>query len=122
MPNPIRRRVFYSFHYKDDVTRVAKIRNIGQIEDNRPATPNEWEQVSGGPDSKRQITRWINEQMRGRTCCVVLIGEKTANRYWINHEIEKAWRDGMGLVGIHIHNLDGLAPPPRGAAAANSLS
>ena len=43
--------------------------------------------------------------MRGRVCTVVLIGEKTANRDWINYEIIKSWKDGMGVVGIHIHGL-----------------
>lgn len=106
-----RRRVFYSFHYEADVTRVAKIRNIGAIESNRPATDNGWEQVKrGGPPA---IKRWINSEMRERTCAVVLIGEQTANRKWINYEIRKAWETGMGVVGVHIHNLSALRPTPR---------
>jgi hypothetical protein len=36
---------------------------------------------------------------------VVLIGERTAGRKWINYEIENSWDQGKGLVGIHVHNL-----------------
>ena len=43
--------------------------------------------------------------MKGRSCLIVLIGEKTANRKWINYEIKKAWREGKGVLGIYIHKL-----------------
>lgn len=97
------RRVFYSFYYKPDVMRVSQVRNIGALESNRPATDNDWETVKSGKDIA--IKRWITAQMKGRTCTVVLIGENTANREWINHEIIKSWDDGMGVVGIRIHGL-----------------
>lgn len=97
------RRVFYSFHYKPDVMRVSQVRNIGALEDNKPATDNDWETVVSGKDDA--IKRWIAEQMKGRTCTVVLVGENTANRKWVNHEIVKSWDDGLGVVGIRIHGL-----------------
>ena len=34
-----------------------------------------------------QIKEWIADQMKGRTCTVILAGANTANRKWINHEI-----------------------------------
>ena len=37
---------------------------------------------------------------------VVLVGPKTAGRKWINYEIEKAWKDGKGVVGIHVNKLE----------------
>ena len=43
--------------------------------------------------------------MHGKSCVVVLIGEYTANRPWVRYEIEKAWTEGKGVVGIYIHNL-----------------
>mgnify|MGYP001127727106 FL=1 len=97
------RRVFYSFHYKPDVMRVSQVRNIGALETNRPATDNDWETVKSGKDVA--IKRWITQQMNGRSCTVVLVGEDTANRKWINHEIIKSWKEGMGVVGIRIHGL-----------------
>ena len=97
------RRVFYSFHYKPDVMRVSQIRNIGTIEGNRPATDNDWEKIKSGKDIA--IKRWISAQMKGRSCTVVLVGENTANRKWINHEMVKSWDEGMGVVGIRIHGI-----------------
>lgn len=97
------RRVFYSFHYKPDCWRVSQVRNIGTIEDNKPASDNDWETVTKGGDAK--IEKWIADQMNGRSCTVLLIGNETANRKWINHEIIKTWNDKKGIVGIYIHNL-----------------
>jgi len=98
------RKVFYSFHYKPDNWRVAKIRNIGVIEGNRPASDNDWESIVGGGDDK--IKKWISEQMQGRSTTIVLIGTNTSGRKWINHEIVQSWDKGMGVLGIHIHNIE----------------
>lgn len=98
-----KRQVFYSFHYDPDCWRASTVRNIGAIEGNKPAPDNDWETIAGGGDDA--IKRWINEQMKYRTCTVVLVGNKTANRKWINHEIIKSWDEGMGVVGIHVHGL-----------------
>ncbi len=97
------RKCFYSFHYKPDVIRAARIRNIGRIEGNKPAVDNDWESITKAGDSA--IQRWIDDQLIARTCTIVLIGEETAGRKWIDYEITKSWNDGKGVVGIHIHNL-----------------
>lgn len=97
------RRVFYSFHYKLDNWRAAKVRNIGAIEGNQPASDNDWEAVTKGGDPA--IERWIDEEMKGRTCTVVLVGQSTAGRKWINYEIIESWKKGMGVLGIYIHNI-----------------
>lgn len=99
----MKRQVFYSFHFKNDVMRVAQVRNIGALEDNKPVSDNEWEEVkSKGDDS---IKKWIDDNMKYRSCVIVMIGEETSNRKWVKYEIKKAWNDGRGVVGIHIHNL-----------------
>ncbi|HDZ8840937.1 TIR domain-containing protein [Aeromonas dhakensis] len=100
------RKVFYSFHFVPDVTRVSQVRNIGSLEANKPASDNDWETVKSGKDSA--IKKWIADQMKGRTCTVVLVGEETANRKWINHEIVESWNKGMGVVGIYIHGLKNM--------------
>lgn len=97
------RRVFYSFHYEADSWRTSQVRNIGTIEGNRPVSDNAWEQVKRGGD--KAIQNWIDGQLKGRSCTIVLIGANTAGRKWINYEIEKSWNEGKGLLGIHIHNL-----------------
>ncbi len=97
------RRAFYSFHYKPDNWRASQVRNMGVIEGNPPASDNDWETIKKGGDSA--IKRWINKQMKGKSVAIVLIGEHTANRKWINYEIKQAWEKGKGVLGIHIHNL-----------------
>jgi len=97
------RRCFFSFHYKPDNWRVSKVRNIGVVEGNKPASDNDWETIVGGGD--RKIREWIENQMKGRRCAIVLIGANTAGRKWITYEISRAWNKGMGVLGIYIHNL-----------------
>lgn len=96
-------RAFYSFHYLPDNWRAATVRNIGAIEGNKPAPDNDWETIKRG--GEKAIKKWIADQMKGRSCTVVLVGSNTAGRKWINYEIIKSWDDGMGVVGIHIHGL-----------------
>lgn len=99
----MKRQVFYSFNYGEDAWRASQVRNMGIVDGNRPATDNEWQDVSrGGPLA---IRRWINQQMKYRSALVVLIGANTANRYWINYEIEHAWKEHMGVVGVYINRL-----------------
>lgn len=96
-------KCFYSFHYKPDNSRASQVRNIGAIEGNQPVSDNDWEAVTKGGDEA--IKKWIANQMKGKTCTIVLVGAETAKRKWINHEIIKSWDDGLGVVGIHIHGL-----------------
>lgn len=97
------RKVFFSFHYKPDNWRASQVRNIGQVEGNSPASDNDWETVTKGGDAA--IKKWIDEQMYGRSCVVVLVGAKTAGRKWIKYEIRKAWEAGKRLVGIYVNKL-----------------
>lgn len=97
------RKCFYSFHYKPDNWRASKVRNIGVIEGNQPVSDNDWEAITKGGDAA--IQNWIDGQLSGKSCSIVLIGTNTAGRKWINYEIEKSWNDKKGLVGIYIHNL-----------------
>ena len=104
-----KRRIFFSFHYELDAWRAAEVRNMGLVEGNAPVSDNDWEIVTRGGEGA--IKRWIAGQMRGRSCTILLVGAKTANRKWINYEIKKSWNDGKGLVGIYVHGLknqDGL--------------
>lgn len=97
------RRVFYSFDYENDCWRASMVRNIGVVLGNQPARDNTWESVKLSNDPA--IMRWINEQMNGRSCTIVLIGAETANSRWVNYEIEQSLSSGKGLFGIRIHQL-----------------
>ena len=98
-----KRQVFYSFHYKNDAMRVQLVRNMGMVDGNSPASPNEWESVVRKGDTA--IKQWIDNAMYYRSCVIVLVGSDTADRKWVKYEIKKAWDEGKGLLGIYIHNL-----------------
>lgn len=99
----MKRQVFYSFHFKNDCWRTGQVRNIGSIEGNKPVSENDWEEVKKKGDDN--IKKWINEQLKNRSCTIVLIGQQTSERKWVKYEIEKSWNDGKGVLGIYIHNL-----------------
>ena len=99
----MKRQVFFSFHYFRDAWRASQVRNIGVMEGNAPVSDNDWETVKRGGDAA--IQRWIDNQLQYRSCTIVLIGQETAGRPWIDYEIQKSWAMGKGVLGIYIHNL-----------------
>ncbi len=76
---------------------------MGVISGDAPVSVNDWETVKRGGD--RAIRNWIDENMKYKDCVVVLIGSETSKREWVLYEINKAWREKRGLLGIYIHNL-----------------
>ena len=98
-----KRQVFFSFHYDNDNWRAGQVRKMGTVDSSSTFSDNDWEEVKEKSESK--IKEWIDEQLNKRSCLVVLIGEKTANRKWINYEIKKAYELNKGIVGIYIHKL-----------------
>ncbi len=104
------RRAFFSFEYKPDAWRTSQVRNAGLVEGNVCVSDNAWESITRGGDAA--IQRWIDDQLDGKSCAIVLIGSTTAGRKWINYEICKAWNDRKGVLGVYIHNLlDALRRP-----------
>jgi Thoeris protein ThsB, TIR-like domain len=97
------RRVFFSFYFDEDGWRASQVRNIGRLEADNPVSDNEWEAVKRGGDPA--IQRWIDAQMEGKSCCVVLVGASTVHRKWVKYEIEKSWNSKKGVVGIRVHGL-----------------
>lgn len=97
------RKIFYSFHFSNDVMRVQQVRNMGVVEGNTPVTPNTWEEVK--KKGVAAVETWIDDNMKNKSCVIVLIGTDTHLRPWVKYEIEKAWKDGKGILGVYIHNL-----------------
>lgn len=97
------RHVFYSLHYEKDRSRVELIRKLADLVPNLEAKPAEWATLQRTGDFA--IKRWFEQQTRGRSCTIVLIGAETATRKYVRYEIERSWQLGLGLLGIHVHNL-----------------
>lgn len=79
------------------------MRNMGKVSDSSTFSDNDWEEVRYKTDSK--IKEWINDQLKKRSCLVVLVGAKTSERKWVKYEIEKAMELNKGIVGIRINRL-----------------
>jgi MTH538 TIR-like domain (DUF1863) len=99
----VARRAFFSFHFERDYWRASQVRQMGIIEGNPPCSDNEWEQVKRGGEGA--IRAWIDGQLEGKSCAIVLVGSETTTRRWVTYEIESAWNSGKGVFGIRVHNL-----------------
>lgn len=101
------RKVFYSFHFAKDAWRAGQVRNIGVVEKDEPVSDNDWEAIKKKGDDN--IRSWINAQIEGKSCVIVLIGAETASRPWVDYEIRRGWDQGKGVLGIRIHRLQDAA-------------
>jgi hypothetical protein len=101
------RRVFFSFHYQRDIWRVSQIRNSWVTKKSGDVAGYwdhaDWEKVEREGDSS--IRRWINQQLKGASVTIVLIGAETATRPYVLYEIQRSYEMGKGLLGIQIHNM-----------------
>jgi len=100
------RRVFFSFHYENDVWRAGQIRNSWVARDREAAgfwDAADWESVKRGGDEA--VHRWIKKQLENTSVTVVLIGAQTSERQYVLYEIEHSHNRGNGLLGIYIHNM-----------------
>ena len=121
-----KKKVFFSYYYEKDGNKVDDIRGMGLVRDIKPASKKEWDNICSKGDEA--VKNWIDTNMKDAETVVVFIGddtvdvvvdkekltdaeiaqiEDTIKRKWIIYEIEKAWNEGKGLLGIYIHNMDG---------------
>lgn len=98
--------VFYSFHYERDVHRVQLVRNIDVLEGQPLLNSQDWESMRNR--GRQAIEKWIGDQMRYKRAVVVLIGLETADRPWVQYEIQKAWSDRKPMLGVRIHALSSM--------------
>ncbi|HKO20348.1 MAG TPA: TIR domain-containing protein [Acidobacteriaceae bacterium] len=92
-----------SFYYKLDNWRVSQVKNIGAIDEQPILSANRWEEIKKkGEDA---IKDWIESNMKGRECLIVLVGSQTSGRRWVKYEIRRACERGIGVMGVYVHNL-----------------
>lgn len=99
----MKRQVFFSFEYNKDIWRAGQIRNMGKVDNSSTFSDNDWEEVKEKTDTA--IRNWIDNQLKMRSCLVVLIGSTTSTRKWVQYEIKKAYELNKGIVGIYINKL-----------------
>lgn len=100
------RRVFFSFHYDNDITRSMTVRNSWVTQGKEAAgfiDKAAFEQIKRQGDDA--VHRWIDKQLEGTTVTVVLIGTETLNRPFVQYEICKSLQRGNAVIGVHISGI-----------------
>lgn len=100
------RKVFFSFHFQNDIFRVNQVRNSWVTQGSESAgfiDKAEFEKIKRQGD--RSVEMWIDKQLFGTTVTVVLIGKETLERPYVKYEIMESKRRGNGIIGVKIHSL-----------------
>jgi len=100
------RKVFFSFHYANDINRSMTVRNSWVTQGKEAAgfiDKAEFEKIKR--NGEKAVCKWIDEQLCGTSVTVVLIGRETLNRPFVKYEICESLKKGNGVIGIYIHNI-----------------
>lgn len=99
------RRAFFSFKY-EDVSRAMVVRNSWVAQGKEAAgfiDAADFEKVKRQGDTA--IKNWIDNQLKGTSVTVVLVGERTCASRWVKYEIKKSIEIGNGLLGIDVSKI-----------------
>lgn len=99
------RRTFFSFHYKY-VWKVNQIRSMTNVIGTAAAGFQDaslWEAAKKKGD--KTIKAMIDKALENTSVTVVCVTYGTANRKYINYEIDQSLARGNGLVAVQIHHL-----------------
>ena len=99
------RRVFFSFDYRF-VWKVNQIRSMPNIIGTAAAGFQDaslWEEAKKKSD--KAIQDMIDAALVNTSVTVVCVTRGTADRKFINYEIDKSLEKGNGLVAVQIHHL-----------------
>lgn len=105
------RRVFFSFHYDEDITRAQTVRNSWVTQ--------RWtqeEKISRGffdaglweearTTGRGAIERLIDKGLENTSVTAVLIGAETYSREYVLYEIKQSYKRGNGLLGVQVGSL-----------------
>lgn len=100
------RKVFFSFHYDNDINRSMVVRNSWVTQGKETAgfiDKAEFEKIKRQGDTA--VHNWINKQLEGTSVTVVLIGSQTLTRPFVQYEICKSLERGNAVIGVRIHSI-----------------
>lgn len=111
MANDIK-NVFISHHHRDDahVDKLSKLlENNGCTIRNSSirAKPANQQRVDRGLVKVATIRRLLRMKMSWAGTVIVLVGEKTHTRPWVDWEITEAHKQGKHIVGVYEYGLKG---------------
>lgn len=101
------RKAFFSFHYKNDVWRANVVRNSWVTKPDRETAgfvdSADFEEIKKKGD--QAVKDWIDDQLKGTSVTVVLIGSETSTRPYVKYELTQSYAKGNGMLGIYIHGI-----------------
>ena len=101
------RKVFYSFHYENDINRTMVVRNRWVTQGTQTVSGvidrAEFEAIKSRGD--QAVYNWIDKQLEDTSVTVVLLGANTLDRPFVKYEIYESIRRGNAIIGVHINNI-----------------
>lgn len=106
---PPKRRVFFSFHYQNDIWRVNQVRNSWRYGNENTRIADGFFDGSIWENSQRtsddSLKNLIREGIKNTTVTCILVGSNTFERRWVRYEIARSIIKGNGLLGVRINAL-----------------
>lgn len=104
-----KRRVFFSFHYQQDINRVNVVRNSWRFRPSDGTQPADWFDHSVWEEAKRTgmiaLKRLIHGSMARSSVTCVLAGAETWGRPWVRYEIAYGLARGNGLFTVYVNGV-----------------
>lgn len=101
------RKVFFSFHYDNDVSRAMIVRNSGMtkagISEAGFMDHADFEELQ--KKGSAAVRKWIDDQLYGSSVTVVLIGAETLTRPFVKYELEQSYKRGNAILGVYINSI-----------------
>ena len=101
-----RQHVFISHHHRDDagvdkLTGLLRGRDVDLRNSSiRALRPENRDRFEKKQVSDETIKRWLRRKVSWASTVVVLIGEQTHSRPWVDWEIAEAHRQGKDIIGV----------------------
>lgn len=104
------RKVFFSFHYGNDVSRAMVVRNSGLTKENIADAGfiDHAEFMKLEMKGDKAIKNWIDGQLNGSSVTVVLLGADTLSRPFVQYEIRESYKRGNGIIAVYIDGIKDL--------------
>ena len=114
--NTTRRHVFISHHHADDagvdnLTGLLKRQGYDIRNSSIRTKPANQRRLDRGEVKDATIRRLLRMKISWASTVVVLIGNKTHERPWVNWEIEQANKQGKRIVGVYGHGSSNADKP-----------
>jgi hypothetical protein len=108
------RRVFFAYHYKPDVQRAQVVSKSWVTKPDRESAGfmNNLEFEKKQRQDKELLKQFLSDAMKSSSVTAVLIGTETVYRPWVRYELVRSFQQGRGLLGIHVHNINGFDGKP----------